>query len=203
MKILNSSTLKICFAFFIFAIAAITISAQGTNFTSVYKPLPTLKTKGCINDDISLGEGGEYSRMCPGIGNYKMLLYSYGEQLFGIKSRKSDFETDFILLEDGDAEKYVRADLYAHVLDKTVEWRLADGKPFAVIVKVSVYKKRGGKAVITPKNKAAVFYMVRGLKGFEKMNADIKTVNTPFIPIAQAHKLTDEYYDDKKAGNVY
>lgn len=200
MKNLFSNGLKICLALFVLAALVGIVFAQqkDVQFTSVVKTLPTLKTKGCINDDNSLSEGGEYSRMCPGIGNYKTLLYSYGEQNYGIKSRKLEFETFFILLENGDAEKYVRADLYAHVLDKNLEWRLADGKPIAVIIKVSVYKKRGSKAVDTPKNKVADFVMVRGLKGFEGMNADIETLNTPFNPIERARMLTDEFYNDRK-----
>lgn len=56
----------------------------------------------------------------------------------------------------------------------TVEWRTAGGKPFAVIARIEIY---GGSAPqdghITPTNRTGTYLIVRGLRGYERIKANI------------------------------
>jgi hypothetical protein len=78
---------------------------------------------------------------------------------------------------------------------KTVEWRLADGKPFAVIMRVYEYAgddmcSNGGKI-------KGESLMVRGLKGFEHIeeSVDAKTPNAN----VKAREIADKGYARPKA----
>jgi hypothetical protein len=78
---------------------------------------------------------------------------------------------------------------------KTVEWRLADGKPFAVIMRVYEYAgddmcSNGGKI-------KGESLMVQGLKGFEHIeeSVDAKTPNAN----VKAREIADQGYAKPKA----
>jgi hypothetical protein len=78
---------------------------------------------------------------------------------------------------------------------KTVEWRLADGKPFAVIMRIYEYAgndlcSNGGKI-------KGESLMVQGLKGFEHIeeSVDAKTPNAN----VKARELADTGYAKPKA----
>ncbi len=98
-------------------------------------------------------------------------------------------------LEEGAAAKYVRADLYDEKLAEQIEWRLDErGAPYAIIVRASFYKNTGSaKTFADPKNKAAEFIFVRGLKGFEDLQEDLPTTGTAYDPLEQARALAAEF----------
>jgi hypothetical protein len=76
---------------------------------------------------------------------------------------------------------------------KTVEWRLADGKPFAVIIRMYDY----GDDLCQGDNKVkGESLVVRGLKGFEQIEGavDARTTNAN----AKARELADKGYAKPK-----
>lgn len=76
---------------------------------------------------------------------------------------------------------------------KTVEWRLADGKPFAVIIRVYDY----GDDLCNGDNKVkGESLVVHGLKGFEQIEGavDARTANAN----AKARELADKGYAKPK-----
>jgi hypothetical protein len=64
---------------------------------------------------------------------------------------------------------------------RKIEWRMADGQPFAVILRVPEYSSEGTSSaeIWDPKNKTGESLRVRGLKGYDHIEAkiDAKTPN--------------------------
>jgi len=57
--------------------------------------------------------------------------------------------------------------------DRILEWRLADGKPFAVILRYSTWEKKDQP------RETGEFLAVKGLFGFQSINADIDVHKEP------------------------
>lgn len=75
------------------------------------------------------------------------------------------------------------------VTKRRMEWRLANGKPFAVIFRIDKYK---GDITLDPKKHSEVF-IVKGLNGFEHIDFEVdpKKHSDPNI---EARKLADQSY---------
>ena len=78
---------------------------------------------------------------------------------------------------------------------KMVEWRLADGKPFAVIMRI--YEYAGNDLCSSAGKIKSESLMVQGLKGFEHIeeSVDAKTPNAN----AKAREIADKGYAKPKA----
>lgn len=145
-----------------------------TRFTSAYtdlgKPCKTLRgTNG--TDDASL---------CRGIGGYRVRIYSSAATL-QINAERTEKDDSFPLATlniDFDARK------------TRIEWRLANGNPFAAIMRVPVYGKPDddnpyfGKVI-------GEELIIRGLKGFDiDSSVDAKTPNAN----VKAREIADKAY---------
>jgi hypothetical protein len=145
-----------------------------TRFTSAYtdlgKPCKTLRgTNG--TDDASL---------CPGVGGYRVRIYSSAATL-QINAERTGTDDSFPLATlkiDFDARK------------TRIEWRMANGKPFAAIIRVPVYGKPDddnpyfGKVI-------GEELIIRGLKGFDiDLSVDAKTPNAN----GKARELADKAF---------
>jgi hypothetical protein len=132
----------------------------GSDFSSEYTDLKT----GCKTSGGN--EGGHVSHFCPGPGDYQ-IHYFDAATAYQINAATKDREWEEPLQMIG--------------LDKldaigNVEWRLADGKPFAVLVR-------------TPGTDAVI---VRGLKGFER----IKYEESGSGAVERARSMADNDYGD-------
>lgn len=139
-------------------ILAVSISAQGKKapkFTSVYTNLKT----SCKSFDGSNGSDG-YS-ICKGPGGYQVRIYysaSTTEIAAELKGKDDNFHV-------------ATASVGFNWGNSKIEWRLANGKPFAVIMRIPTYaepadgqyfgKVTGQKLVVT------------GLLGFEDLSTKI------------------------------
>lgn len=74
---------------------------------------------------------------------------------------------------------------------KTVEWRLANGKPFAVIMRV--YEYSGNDLCATGGKITGESLIVKGLKGYEHIDEKVDVKATP-NPNVKARELTDQGY---------
>lgn len=133
---------------------------DGGAFSSEFTDLLT----GCT--PVGGEEGGHVSHFCKGPGNYQ-IHYFDAATVYQISVTTTDREWEEPLMMIG--------------LDKldgvgNVEWRLADGKPFAVLM-----RKPGAEAVI-----------VRGLKGFEQ----IKFEESGTGAIERARSVADNDHED-------
>lgn len=146
---------------------AASVGARATKFSSAYTDLKT-ECK-----EVSQGEpqGDDTPLRCRGFGGYEIWIgFSAASSHLNVQ-RKGDRDEDSIVL----ATQSLHYDS-----NHKIEWRLADGKPFAVILRVD--KPKDGldpSEMWRPENKAGESLLVKGLKGHERIDfeVDAKTPN--------------------------
>lgn len=121
--------------------------------------------------------GSDIPTRCKGYGGYDVYIY--------YSACSSHFS-----LEKGE-ENFPLATQAVDWKQKNVEWRLANGKPFAIIMRVYEYSGNdqcsvGGK--ITGES-----LMVKGLKGYEHIDGTVNVKGTPNAN-AKARALADRGY---------
>jgi len=154
-----------------------------TRFSSAFTDL----SKECQAAFKTVGEGQDMPLKCKGCGQYYVYIYySAFASHISIKANKGD---DSIYLT---AEKLN----YSDKKDSKIEWRLAEGKPFAVILKVARYSEEAqdmGENPYKDKYKIGESLLVKGLKGYEHLNFEINAKTTPDA-ITKARELADTAY---------
>lgn len=159
------------------------VPGQGASFTSAYTALTKCGSGMTKKEEKEAEENGsDIPTRCKGYGGYDVYIY--------YSACSSNFS-----LEKGDEN----IGLGMQAVDwkqKNVEWRLANGKPFAIIMRVYDYARSsecatGGK--ITGES-----LMVRGLKGFEHIDETVKVKGTP-NPNLKARELADQGYAKPKS----
>ncbi len=162
-------------------------------------PVYKISSKNCKNLDGEGSEGEDFLRRCKGYGDYSLVAYGFDYHVnyrVELNAPNDDFSVVLFPLETGEAAKYVRADLYDIKLADQIEWRLNNGKPYAIIVRAEFYKNTGSrKTFANPKNKVAEFVFVRGLKGCEDLKVDLPVVTTAYNPDEQARSGAAEYLE--------
>ena len=79
---------------------------------------------------------------------------------------------------------------------KNVEWRLANGKPFAVIMRV--YKYSGNDLCATGGKITGSSLIVKGLKGYEQIDQEVDAKAEP-SPNVKAREIADKGYAQPKS----
>lgn len=104
----------------------IVAAQQSVKFTSVYS---RLDGKGCRT--LRGGRGTDDAQQCKGVGGYDVEVYYSAAtmQIAAIRNR------------DGQGAGIATLNLDFDYSKTRLEWRLADGKPFAVIMRVPRYGK--------------------------------------------------------------
>lgn len=115
---------KFSFAILIIAASSILLAAQKpVKFTSAYTSLD----KGCKT--LRGGPGQDDAYICKGVGGYKVrVYYSAAATHIAAERAGSDTNSPIAMLDYG-----------ADLTNSKLEWRLANGKPFAVILRVPTY----------------------------------------------------------------
>lgn len=155
-----------------------TAFAQKTTpkFSSVYTDLD----KSCKT--IGGGGGTDPAFDCRGIGGYRIYNWSAAAaQFFAVKTSKNNEDMIQLASQSFDFD----------MGKAKVEWRLVNGKPFAVIMRFNKYADPDDTNPYFGK-KIGTELIVKGLKGFEKIDftVDAKTPNAN----AEARKLADNAY---------
>ena len=172
-KLNNSVVAGICVLLLLPILANLKTFGQNVNsdknalkFSSVY----TDTTKDC--------KGAEPVFTCKGFGDYKFVMDVGGVfQNARIESSKSDYNLTV-------------AERQSIGWNPKVEWRMANGKPFAVIARVDVNDENAD----VPK-KTGEKLIVKGLKGYENIDDSIDA------KMPQANEKAREIADQKFAGN--
>ncbi len=131
-------------------------------FSSAYTDL----NKQCKAAFKEVGEGQDMPLRCKGYGGYKISI-NYSAMYASLTAETLDGKNSIPLTMAGinyDREK-----------NRKIEWRLANGKPFAVIFRVEDK------------------LLVKGLRGYEKIDYDIDTKTTPNAN-RQAREMADKAY---------
>lgn len=158
-------------------------------FTSVYTDL----NKDCeaAFKEEELGEGQDMPLKCKGYGGYRISVgYSAWASHVGVEM-EGDESVSIGLVNEGIG--------YTDEPGRKVEWRMADGKPFAVIVRASHYDEK--KAETTGDNPYQAKYktgeslLVKGLKGYERI--DLKVDAKDPKANEKAREMADSNYAKK------
>lgn len=160
------------------------VSVQGaTSFSSVYTALTNCGSGMTKKEEREAEKhGSDIPTVCKGYGGYSVdISYSAcsasfslvkGEERIGLAMQSVDWK------------------------QKTVEWRLANGKPFAVIMRV--YDYAGDDTCATGGKITGEFLRVRGLKGFDHIDETVQVKGTP-NPNVKARELADQGYAKPKS----
>ena len=156
------------------------LSRSVPKFSSAYTDLKTQ----CKPTTAEEAEGVDTPLRCEGYGGYEIRIdFSAASSHLRIQPK------------GGETEESVH--LAAQPLDydakRKIEWRLADGKPFAVILRVDKAKVGVDPAEMwRAENKAGEALLVKGLKGHEHIDFEVDA-GTPNAN-ARARELADRAY---------
>lgn len=163
-------------------------SQAGANKTATpqFSSLYTDLDKDCKNavPESSVHEGTDIPGVCKGYGGYKITLsYSAAMTSIGIERLRAKDNDDPILLA---------TQVNSPAKGSKVEWRLANGKPFAVIYRRADYGDPNGGYDPDAK-KTGETLIVKGLKGYEKIDFEVDVKSTP-NPNQKARDMADSNY---------
>lgn len=170
------NTKLITIALLIFAFAAAVSAQKKPVFTSAYTSLG----KGC--KVLKGGEGQDDAKLCPGVGGYQVRVYSSATMTHLTAEKKGSDESTPL----------VNAGLDWNESKVRLEWRLANGRPFAVIIRIPKYENRDGEGV---GKRVGEDLFVSGIGKWEFINEaiDAKTPNAN----AKARAAADKGYSSK------
>jgi hypothetical protein len=155
-----------------------------TTFTSVYTDLKTECGSGMTPKEEKAAEaaGQDIPAVCKGYGGYEIFIASDGANTqFQVRTKTRKAEKDVMVSED----LYVGDGLST----RKVEWRLADGKPFAVIFRIDVWGEADEQGA---RKKLGEQIRVVGLKNKSiEFKVDVKTKPNPN---EEARRLADNGY---------
>jgi hypothetical protein len=175
------------------ALFSLSLAAPGTpmskpapKFSSVYTDL-NKECKAAFKES-EINEGSDMPLRCKGYGGYYIYIYYSAWASHTTVQMKGN--------EDVSIGLEMQALDYSEEKGRKIEWRMADGKPFAVIARISKYSKEAGADGGNPfdsKYKTGEPLLVKGLKGYEKIEFEVNTKTTP-NPNEKARQLADENY---------
>jgi hypothetical protein len=163
------------------------VVAAAPAFSSAYTDL----NKDCKDAVKEVGEGQDMPLRCKGYGGYHIYIY-YSAWASHINADMDKDENVSISLASQGLS-------YSDEKGRKIEWRMADGKPFAVILRISNYNTEKANATgdnpFDDKYKTGESLIVKGLKGYEHIDAavDAKTPDAN----AKAREIADNGYAKK------
>lgn len=146
-------------------------------FSSAYSPLTKCGSGMTKKEEREAQkQGSDIPTRCKGYGGYDIYIYySACASIFTLDKGEENIPLGMQALD---------------WKQKTVEWRLANGKPFAVIMRV--YEYAGTDLCTTDGKITASSLIVKGLKGYE-IDETVDVKSTP-NPNAKARELADQAY---------
>ena len=168
-------------------IFTITGAAQAPKFSSLYTNLKT-DCRGTMTVKKAEESGQDMPHKCKGYGGYEINI--------GYSASSSQFSINRIGKSDEDVVTSTMQPLN-YDLKRKVEWRFANGKPFAVIYRIDLTKGDSSDAIgmWSKENKTGEHLVIKGLKGFEHIDfeVDAKTADAN----VKAREMADAAYAKK------
>jgi len=152
-------------------------NGQASDFSSVYTDL----SKDCKAAFNKVGAGQDMPLKCKGTGGYEVRI-DYSAMSASLRIQSPNDET----------AASVSPQPLGYYDKRKVEWRLAKGKPFAIIIRGDRYKDESGNIdadTYSPQNITGTYLLVVGLKGFEYIDGKIDA-KTPDAN-AKAREMAD------------
>jgi hypothetical protein len=159
---------------------------QASRFSSLYTNLKT-ECKAAIK--LKKGEalqGDDMPLRCKGYGGHEVRIdYSAASSSLRVQplGDKSD-ESISLGMQPLDYDQ-----------KRKVEWRLANGRPFAIIYRVVKSKTEQPEEMWRAENRAGEFLVIKGLKGFEQIDLELDAT-TPNANV-KAREMADSAYAQK------
>ena len=166
---------------------SISTHAQAPKFSSLYTNLKT-ECKAAIK--LKRGENAEGQDMplkCKGYGGYEVRIdYSAASSSLRVQplGDKSD-ESITLGMQPLDYDQ-----------KRKIEWRLANGKPFAVIYRIVKSKTEQPEEMWRPENSAGEFLVIKGLRGYEQIDLELDA--TALNANVKARQMADGAYAQKR-----
>lgn len=153
-------------------------------FTSAYTDMQ----RDCkfVRDAESEAQGSDSPKVCKGFGSYRL---SVGYAAWGatVAAERSNRPDEHVLLGEDYGGYGARGE--------KAEWRLADGQPFALIIRFGKYGEPGGDGNPFANRKGSKL-VVKGLKGWEHIDFEVdgSTANAN----EKARQLADDNYSTRR-----
>ncbi len=130
------------------------------NYTSQYTDLRTQ-----CQTPRNQGGSGHISTYCRGVGGYQIHIFDTATTM-EINVQSTDRQRSIHLASQS---------LSFNRNNSRVEWRIRDGKPFAVIMRASKYQLGEDGLIRYPEVKTGEYLVVKGLPGYEHINYEVDT----------------------------
>lgn len=168
-------------------LAQSTPEGKQVKFSSVYTDLNTQCRSALTKAEEKEVEqrGDDIPMVCKGYGGYEISLASHGAMTQFEVRIKTGNEIKSVVQET----LYIGDPIYT----RKVEWRLANGVPFAVIYRRDVNEETGDSAI---KKKIGEALRVAGLKD-ERIDFEVDVKKTP-NPNEEARRLADKAYSSAR-----
>ncbi len=161
------------------------VAMQGNARRTVFASLYTNMKRDCrlLPEPKGADSGGDPAGVCKGYGGYRIFIsHSAWSAQFSVQSLKNIAESIDIGNDYGS---------YGARGEK-VEWRTANGVPFAVIMRLGKYKERDdGENPYTTANRTGSVLVIKGLKGWEHINFTVEGGEGDNL---KARELADKNY---------
>jgi hypothetical protein len=158
-------------------------AGKSVKFSSVYTDLKTecrsALTKAEEKESERLGQ--DIPLVCKGYGGYEISLASHGAMTFLVVRKKTAKDDEKSPVQE---MLFISDPIYT----RKVEWRLADGVPFAVIFRRDLYDDSDP----SEKKKIGEVLRVVGLKD-ERINYELNVKTSPYTN-EEARRLADNAY---------
>ena len=128
-------------------------------------------------------EGGHVSTYCDGPEGFRIHIYDTAKTM----------EITVSSTDSRNVVSVMRESLGFTTKDKKMEWRFKNGAPFAVIMRGRKYENGDDGLIKYPAKVVGEYLFVRGLPGFESINADVNVATTR-LANEEARKIADEGY---------
>jgi hypothetical protein len=166
---------------------SVSIRGQAAKFSSLYTDLKT-ECKAAVK--LKKGENPEGQDMplkCKGYGRYEVRIdYSATSSSLRVQPLGDKSEQSISLgMQPLDYDQ-----------KRKIEWRLANGKPFAVIYRIVKSKSDQPEETWSPANMGGEFLVIKGLKGHERIDLELDAT-TPNANI-KAREMADSAYAQKR-----
>jgi tetratricopeptide (TPR) repeat protein len=163
---------------YVFGISISARRKRAPTFASAYTDVKAQ----CVNPAPANNEAQHSSLYCKGPGNYRVHIFDSAESL----------EITAQTLDGQSSTRLATQSLTWDQQPRKIEWRLADGKPFAVILRVFKYSGKGQYPL--QEKPIGEVLLVKGLPGYEHIEGEVD-VSTTKNANEKARNLADGNYD--------
>ncbi len=164
---------------------ALETEAQSNRFSSVYTNLKT-ECRPAFKPKKGDPSGEDIPLKCKGYGGYEVRIdYSAASANLRLQPAR------------GNSDESINLGMQPLDYDQShkIEWRLANGKPFAVIYRVDKSKSDQPEEMWSPANKSGEALVIKGVKGFEQIDFEVEA-SQPNANL-KARELADQAFARK------